>query len=125
MRENMMATINVSVTPTGKNGDEVECDITGREVIDDAIFLPKANTYVINFDLDPAAAENWNLQNPFCANNGKCPALNAAPHGHFTVQRVSNKQLTVEARPPAGKSVFHYRLNFSDGGTCDPIIIRD
>ena len=125
MREQEMANTNVSVTPTGKNGNEVHCDITGKEVVDDAIFLASDKSYDIVFDLDAAAAETWDQQNPFCASNGKCPPVNAPAHGQYKVKSVSAKTLTVEARAPNARSVIHYRLNFAGGGTCDPIIIRD
>ncbi|MES2135759.1 MAG: hypothetical protein V4502_01695 [Pseudomonadota bacterium] len=125
MAEKEMTSINVAVTPTRKSGNEVECDITGNEVVDDALFLARDRTYDITFTLDAAATETWNQPNPFCARNGKCPAVNAPPHGHFSIKSVSPKSLTVEARAPNARSVVHYRLNFSGGGTFDPIIIRD
>ncbi|HUP66730.1 MAG TPA: hypothetical protein VM145_00765 [Sphingomicrobium sp.] len=125
MREVEMASTSVSVTPTGINGNEVECDITGKEVIDDALFLARDKTYDIVFDLAAGATQTWDLQNPFCASNGKCPPVNAAAHGHYRVKSVSAKTLTIEAKAPNARSVIHYRLNFAGGGTFDPIIIRD
>lgn len=125
MKDQQLSSINVSVTPTGQTGSEVECDIAGSEVVDDALFLGKDKTCDITFTLDAGAAETWDQRNPFCARNGKCPSVNAPAHGLFTVKNVSPKSLTVEAKAPNRRSVVHYRLNFAGGGTCDPVIIRD
>lgn len=122
-----MPTIDVSVKPTGVavNGNEVECDLKGAEVTDDAIFLPQSGDYDINFKLDAAGAASWDTNDPFCAKNGKCPPPKAAAHGQVTLKSVSAKTLTVTAKAPGQRNVVHYRLNFADGTTCDPIIIRD
>jgi hypothetical protein len=120
----VMATVDVSVTPTGRiRGNEVECDLEGRDVEDDAIFLERDRTFVINFNLDPHGPDSWDEENPFSARTGKCPRPDAEPHGLMRVTDVSPKQLTVTAGPVRRRSVIHYRLNFADDTTCDPIII--
>lgn len=125
--EGQTDTIEINVKPNGPTGQpgEVDCDISGTNVIDHAIILPKNGTFEIRFNLDGPATASWHDTNPFCAQVGKCPRLNSASHGNMTVTSNSSRQFTVQARAMGRRTIFHYRLNFAGGGTCDPIIIRD
>lgn len=130
MREEDLRQMTITVAPGSACGsdNEIECDISGSGVHDDAIFLPKDGDYEITFNLDRAAQVDWD-QDPFCAQLKKCPRPGTGSHGLMKVKQgsVTAKSFVVEAKagPTPARRVFHYRLNFSDGSTCDPIIIRD
>lgn len=122
-----MQTINLKVTPGAKIGqNELECDITGHKdyVVDDAVMLPHDKDFKLVFELDQNAQVKWDRNNPFGAKTGKCPPTNAQAHSHIKKTSVNDRTLEVEARAPNKRSVVHYRLNFDDGSTCDPIIIH-
>ena len=107
MKSEDLRTMEITVSPSAGTG-EVECDIAGQEVMDDA---------------------SWDQNDPFCARPGKCPRPGHPTHPHMGVKAgsITAKAFTVQAREehPPKRRVFHYRLNFADGRTCDPIIIRD
>jgi hypothetical protein len=128
MKEECVQTIDIQVTPRKYPDGYFECDINGgAEVVDEAICL-KNGTYQINFTLDQNCQWSWDSSRPFQVNPGKCPRENhPADHPHFeVVDPVSPKSFTVEARSPGNnKRIFHYRLNFENGDTYDPIIIRE
>ncbi|MBA3576365.1 MAG: hypothetical protein H0W39_01945 [Sphingomonas sp.] len=122
-------TIKVTPKPGTGTGNEIECDISGTNVCDDAIFLPKTGNYEITFEIDPKVTADWKKADPFCARLKKCPRRGSPSHGLMQVKCVAAdlQSFIVEARasPIPARQVFHYRLNFADGATCDPIIIRD
>lgn len=122
-KDEHVAAVEINVTPRDACGHDVECDIAGHDVIDDAIILAKERTFQINFNLQ--GPKQWDKANPFNARSGKCPRQDAPAHGQYDVVACTDKKLTIEARAPGRKSIVHYRLNFADGTTCDPIIIRD
>ncbi|QNM82182.1 hypothetical protein H8M03_09125 [Sphingomonas sabuli] len=122
-----METIQLKVTPGPKGPhDEVECDLASHSdyLVDEALILPHDKDFTLVFELDQNAPANWDLDNPFCARTGKCPPRKAQAHSHVRQTQVDKRRLEVEARAPNAKSVIHYRLNFDDGTTFDPIIIH-
>lgn len=123
MREEDLRQVEISVTPQPDTGcgNEIECDITGTDVVDDAICLQRSNSHAITFNLPAGWA--WETTTPFVARQGKCPEEDAMG-GPFQPTIVSATQLQITV-PQGGKAIFHYRLNFDNGKTCDPIIIRD
>lgn len=129
-----MTTVQYAVTPLPPaDGNEIECDVVGNNVVDGAIRLPKGNGYIIQFALnDPTGTYQWAAQTPhstpFTARNGKCPKAGKSANGSYRVTSASNSTLIVveaPATPGNRDEVIHYRLNFANGHTCDPIIIRD
>lgn len=125
MREQEIMAVGITVTPK-KVGNDVECDISGQYVVDDAIILSMDRTYKIDFVLDDDSDWCWNVDDPFCAKIGKCPPVGSPQHGLMRVTGTPTpKRFSVDARETGAKRIFHYRLNFANGETCDPIIIRD
>jgi len=125
MKEQEIMAVGVTVKPE-KCGNEVECDISGQHVLDDAIVLSMDRKFTINFVLDDDSDWSWNVDDPFCARVGKCPRIGDPQHGLLRVTGTPTaKSFTVEAQKTGAKRIFHYRLNFANGETCDPIIIRD
>lgn len=125
MEEELMPT-EVKVRPKN-TAHGLECDITGRDVIDDAICLPKERSYLIKFRLDQESPWKFDTTNPFSARAGKCPPPDWPGEGKLKVTGTPTRdEFTVEAKDTGGsKKVYHYRLNFEGGRTYDPIIIRD
>lgn len=122
-------TIDVTITPTGKNGNDVDCDITGTSpyVLDNAIVLPTdAGDFAINFNLvpGPGGTYSWDSAGPFGNDTGKCPKGKGSAKGQFTFGGVNGNTMTVNASQQSQPSVVHYRLNFQGGSSCDPIIIN-
>jgi hypothetical protein len=120
----MLATY--TVTPMGPpDGKEVECAITGPNVIDEAIFLDLNQGYDLTFELAPGTY-TFDLNKPFCNQSGKCPpAKGGSAHSPYSVTSRSATTITVHCDPVHAKAVSHYRLNFANDFTCDPIIIHD
>jgi hypothetical protein len=118
----------VTVRPVDVSGMTVECDISGNDVTDDAIFLARNQTYDITLRLTPAlGVSRFHATKPFCNRNSKCPP--ELPRGNtsspFGAQRISDTELLISAQAVNGKAVTHYRLNFDGDLTCDPVIIHE
>ncbi len=127
--EGQSTRIDITVTPTGGAGPNVECDITGPPdyVTDHAIFLPlDSGDFEIYFTLDSKSL-SWNT-NAFGAHVGKCPKGPTPPpnqpQGQFTPDAPNGSVLRVQATGQSKRSVAFYKLNFNGGNSCDPIIIN-
>lgn len=120
---------SVTVKPASVNGKTVECDITGPDVTDDAIFLGLNQGYDLTFQLvsGPGGSLAFHPNKPFCNQSGKCPPElpGGSAHPPYNVTAKSPTSITVHCSPVNSKAVAHYRLNFADGSSCDPIIIHD
>jgi hypothetical protein len=121
----MTTNIAVTVTPRSKTGNDVDCDITGAQVVNNALWLPQGDDYDVTFNLVPNAGigvTGW-APSPFANNTGKCPraaGLNP-PCSGFKLDPAGNPVINVDGR--GGRAVVHYRLDFNARGTFDPIII--
>ena len=131
MDEESFQHLAITVTPlpgTG-TGNDIECNSVGTNVVDDAIFLPNSGNYEITFAIPEDVNVEWKQSDPFCARLKKCPRKGAKSHPLMEVKSgsVGPKAFVVQAKEDPGpiSHVFHYRLNFAGGATCDPIIIRD
>lgn len=121
----MTTKVSVSVTPKSKQGNDVDCDISGANVVNNAIWLPAGDDYEVTFTLAPDAVIGVNgwAASPFANQKGKCPkaaGLNP-PCSGFKFDPAGNPVINVDGR--SGRSVIHYRLDFNGNGSCDPIII--
>ena len=122
--------INVTVTPIGIAGNDVDCDFAGGgEVISNAIFLDKTDNYDITFQLVSAHGVNaFAAQKPFCNQPKRCPKPpggNATPPFQLTANTGNTITLHVAVDPIPKKKVSYFRLNFNNSLTSDPIIIHD
>ena len=130
-----MATLKattVTVRPTGTTAPDVECDISGPDVTDDAVFLNNVDTYDITFLLRGGGGANpsqFDPANPFANRNAKCPGGKATPQPPCVVTvppaAPAYDSFTVQVSPTGNRGVSHYRLNFPGGLSCDPIIIHE
>jgi hypothetical protein len=124
--------INVYVTPELQQGDAVFCEIDrapgtpGHFVRGGAVKLPAGGQYEINFILQTGQVPGleFDANDPFCSDPNTCPAP-GQNDGQYTNPRVTAPTtLTVDADPAPPRNAVHYRLNFSNGTYCDPIIIN-
>ena len=128
-KSDMGTRIDINVTPTGGNGPNVQCDITGpaEYVTDNAIFLPlDSGDFDVYFTL-PENGLTWD-DCPFGAQAGKCPKgkppQSGTKQGQFTAYRESDRVMRLSATGQSKVSVIHYLMNFRGGNSCDPIIIN-
>src|SRR5688572_4909395 len=94
--------INVTVTPVGLNGTDVDCDFAGAaEVVSNALFLKHSDDFDVTFQLVPAhGVTNFAAQRPFCNQPNRCPrpgAGNAVPPFRLTAN--SGSTITVHVDP--------------------------
>jgi|SRR6478609_7129341 len=124
-----LTNVTVSVTPQSTNGTEVVCNFSGGAVTDDAIFLGLNEPYDLTFNLvnGPGGAYTFDTNNtPFCNQSNHCPAPNAPIKKPYSLNPTPTaNSITVHVDPVPSRSVTHYRLNFSGGYSCDPIIVHD
>jgi hypothetical protein len=131
----MATQINVTVTPGNpKANKDVPCQLQvapPQYLVDDAIWLDPGQAYDITFNLVGGVARTWSQQGsgenpPFCNTKGQCPDTSVGAQYGFTVTPGGPNKITVNV-PSQGQSgtraVQHYRMNFDNGYTCDPIII--
>ncbi len=117
-----------TVTPIAVDGKDVECGIAGPNVIDEAIFLDLDQGYDLTFQLVSGLGSTYSFDpnKPFCNQSGRCPpAKGGSAHSPYSVTSKSATSITVHCDPIHSKAVSHYRLNFANDFTCDPIIIHD
>ena len=121
----------VTITPTAVNGTDVDCEISGADVVDGAIFLNKDDTYDLTFQLQGGGGvgvAEFDHSNPFANRNAQCPGANAKPQPPCAVTvnpgAPQYDSFTVRVSPTGNKGVTHYRMNFADGLSCDPIMIH-
>src|SRR5215217_4082861 len=113
----MTTSVNVTVTPTNKQGNDVDCDIAGPDVVNNALWLSDDDDYDVTFTLVPnpgAGVTSW-APSPFANRTGKCPkaaGLNP-PCSRFKFDPAGNPVINVDGR--SGRSVVHYRLDFNAG----------
>jgi hypothetical protein len=121
--------ISVTVTPQTTNGSDVQCDLSGTSVTDDAIFLDVKEAYDITFNLvtGPGGTYVFDANKPFCNQAKHCPPAlpGGSDHAPFSVTANNGNAITVHVDPVPSRAVAHYRLNFNGGYSCDPIIIHD
>jgi hypothetical protein len=122
--------ITVTVSPTSVNGNDVECDITGTGVTDNSIFLSGSAGGEITFNLvaGPAGTFAFDTGNPFGNQMGRCPRNAAKPRSPCSLASSpapTASSFTMNVAPITGKAVSFYRLNFTQGKSCDPIIIHE
>lgn len=129
--ETMTVPIKVQVTPLLRQGTSVYCDIDaapgtpGKFVKGGNIKLPAGGEYDLTFELQPGNVSGlqFNSSDPFCSDSNNCPQM-GQQNSQYSNATANGTTLTVHAKPAQPKNACHYRLNFADGSSCDPIIIN-
>lgn len=125
-----VATATVDVKPIALTGDEWDCEMSGPIAADDGVFVPGNANFETTFRLvdgDDGTKLSFHESKPFCNQKKRCPPK--APGGNashpFTVTPNGPQSITVRSAPVRGKGLSHFRLNFADGTSYDPIIIHE
>jgi len=124
--------IKVHVTPQGAlppGGGNVPCDITavgnvgGGRVEDNHIILNATEgPFCIRFVLNHAGL-NWDVNDPFWVSANSCPTGPSSVSEQVWVNpSIQNKTLTILNMNVDQRAELHYRLNFLNGYSCDPIM---
>lgn len=120
--------IKVKVTKTGGSGNNVDCTIepddpgSGPYVSGNKIGLPNNNgPFRIQFRLTNV---DWDPNNPFTTRVNNCPSPGAKTNydEQIFLQSPNGKSLTILNLNGLDPCEIHYRMNFSDGTSCDPIM---
>lgn len=125
-----LTTTMVTVTAKSVNGTDVDCDFSGSDVTDNAIFVSDAANTTITFNLTDNTGQNvqFDTGNPFGNQKGHCPNTAGGPKKPCSLQnppRPTGSSFTMSVEPTNGRAVSYYRLNFTNGLSCDPIIIHE
>jgi hypothetical protein len=124
--------IKVYVTPQLQQEDAVFCEINrpsgtpARFLRGGVVKLPPGGHYEINFILreGEVAGLEFDANDPFCSDPNTCPAPGMNDPQFTNPRRTEATIVKVNADPVQPKNAVHYRLNFSNGSYCDPIIIN-
>lgn len=125
-----LLTTAVTVTAKSVSGADVDCDFSGAEVTDNAVFVNDTADTTITFNLVDNTGQNvqFDTSNPFGNQSGHCPKGAGSPKKPCSLQGTpapTGTSFTMGVAPTNGRSVSYYRLNFTRGLSCDPIIIHD
>lgn len=116
----------VVVTPGLPNGKEVPVQLSGSCANGDQVTLQPNQDYDITFQLTGAnGVKSWNSNNPFGnQTGGSCPQPTQGANPPFSVgSGGSPTSITVHMTGQASGYTTHFRLNFNDSFTSDPIIV--
>ena len=123
-------TASVTVTAIAVNGNDVQCNFSGANVTDNAVFVADTANTDITFNLvdNTGQGVQFDTTNPFGNQKGHCPTGPGSPKSPLSLESSpapTATSFTMGAAPTNGKAVSYYRLNFTNGLSCDPIIIHD
>jgi hypothetical protein len=121
---------SVTVTANSVTGTDVNCDFTGGDVVDNALFVDDSATTTIAFTLVDKTGQNvqFDTANPFNNQSGHCPRTAGSPKKPCGLQNPpapTGTSFTMTVDPTNGRAISYYRLNFQNGLSCDPIIVHD
>jgi hypothetical protein len=120
----------VTVTAKAVTGKDVDCDFNGTDVTNNAIFVDDQASTTVTFNLVDNTGQNvqFDTSNPFGNQSGHCPKNAGSPKKPCGLQNPpapTSTSFTMSVDPTNGRAVSYYRLNFTNGLSCDPIIIHD
>lgn len=126
--------VTVTVSPQIDDAEWVYCEIdpdgpANKYVKGGVIKLPKpGQTYELTFQLEDGDIPGLEFDDPpFSSDSSKCPDQgdNDAQFSNPQVKPHTNaRACTVEVTPNPAKNAVHYALHFTNGKSCDPIIIN-
>ena len=124
-----LLTTDVTVTAKKVTGTDVACDFSGAVVTDNAVFV----SYTVNTDItftlvdQTGKSVTFDTSNPFGSQNNRCPKEGASPKKPCSVgtPAAKSKKFTMCIEATNARAVSYFRLNFTNGLSCDPIIIHE
>ena len=128
------ASVSIKVIPQLQQETEVFCEIepdgaAHQYVKGGVIKLKKqGQQYDLTFELEDGDVPGLEFTDPpFSSSASGCPS-GGSNDGQFTNPQVkpntNGRACTVTAVPGNHKNAVHYSLHFTDGSSCDPIIIN-
>lgn len=128
--------IEIDVTPQFAHGDSVICDVAAppEHHRGGHVRLKKGQSYTLQFELRPGSPANLHYkpaQNGHCdafwSDVHQCPqtARNAPQYKDPRLGSPNRLEVDVDVEPGGDPTAVHYRLNFDDGRSFDPIIIHE
>jgi hypothetical protein len=127
--------VEIDVTPQFAHGDTIVCDIEppSEHHKGGHIRLPKGRSYTLQFNLLPGTPADLHFKPDL---NGKCEAFwsqahecpqtatNAPQYKNARLDGSNRLEVDVDVEEGGDPNAIHYRLNFDDGRSFDPIIIH-
>jgi hypothetical protein len=128
--------VGIDVTPQFVHGDTIICDVDppSEHHKGGHIRLPRGETYTLEFRLLPGHPPNLHFKadeqgkcDAFWSDPHKCPqqAMNAPQYRDPRLNGPNNLVVDVDVEHGGGPVAVHYRLNFDDGRSFDPIVIHE
>ena len=132
----MTKRVDVNVTPQFVSGDSIICDVDPpiEHSKGGHIRLPRGESYALAFKLLPGNPDNLRFKPD---QNGKCDAfwsdaqgcperaMNAPQYGDPRLSAPDRLEIEIGVEHSSDPLAIHYRLNFDDGRSFDPIIIHE
>lgn len=128
--------VGIDVTPQFIHGDTIICDVDppSEHRKGGHIRLPRGEAYTLEFKLLPGSPANLGFKpetggqcNAFWSDTHQCPqhAMNAPQYKNPRLSAADRLDVDVDVEHGGEPSAVHYRLNFDDGRSFDPIIIHE
>ena len=128
--------VEVQVTPQFAHGDSVICDVSAPSDHHKGghLRLKKGQSYTLQFDLRPGSPDDLHFKpeqggqcDAFWSDAHQCPetATNAPQYKDPRLSGPNRLEIDVDVEHGGDPSAVHYRLNFDDGRSFDPIIIHE
>lgn len=128
--------IEIEVTPQLAQGDSVICDVAAPSEHHKGghVRLKKGESYTLQFNLHPGSPTNLHFKpeqgghcDAFWSDAHQCPqtSMNAPQYKDPRLNGPDSLEVDVDVEPGGDASAVHYRLNFDDGRSFDPIIIHE
>jgi hypothetical protein len=128
--------VEIQVTPLSQVGATVNCDIDPPPAHkkNGNIRLDKGDTYTLQFNLRPGNIPTLQFKpevggscDAFWSQANICPltSMNDPQYPDQSLQGVKRLDVDVDVEHGEGTVEIHYRLNFDQGRSFDPIIIHE
>lgn len=132
----MTKRVDVNVTPQFINGGSIICDVDPpiEHRKGGHIRLPRGDSYILAFRLMPGKPDEIRFKPD---QNGKCDAfwsdaqgcpgraMNVSSYGEPRLIAPDRLEVEINVEQGSDPAAIHYRLNFDDGRSFDPIIIHE
>jgi hypothetical protein len=128
--------VEVDVTPQFAHGNAIICDVEppSQHRKGGHLRLPKGSSYTLQFKLLPGAPADLHFKpehdgacDAFWSDAHECPqhAMNARQYKNPRLVDADTLEVDVDVEHHEPPTAVHYRLNFDDGRSFDPIIIHE
>jgi hypothetical protein len=132
----MRKRVDIDVTPQFAHGHSIICDVDppSEHRKGGHIRLKKGEPYTLQFDLRSGTPENLHFKphqdgkcDAYWSDTHECPqrAMNAPQYKNPRLASADRLQVDVDVENDSDPVAVHYRLNFDDGRSFDPIIIHE